>query len=174
MDTVIYSNWQHLARIETQDLLDWARERTLLPEHFNHQPTGRFEEWLGRRVELLNFGKSWRIYDASPIEKEPLIKELRDRFYPQANSVLLYYYPPAVGIGEHTDKPVFNKNVVIINLVDAQRDLFGDKPVIKFRFGKETKLLQDGDVVRFNALQLHGLPCVRVPRYSISFRLVGG
>lgn len=174
MNTSLYSNWQLLERIETQDLLAWAREQTLLPETFNHQPTGRFEMWLGRRVELLNFGKSWRIYSAAPIESEPSIRQLRDRFYPQANSALLSYYPPGTGIGEHTDKPVFNKSVVIINLVDAQRDLFGDKPAIKFRLGKETKFLNDGDVVRFNALQLHGLPPVQVPRYSLSFRVVAG
>ena len=166
------SNWTRIDSIRTESLIDWAREQTLFPELFNGQPTKRFEAWYGLGVELLKGGKSWRIYQARPINQEPLLKELCDRYLPFANSVLLYHYPVGVGIGEHYDKPVFNNQVVIVNLIDAQTDLFGEKPPIKFKFGGVTKILHDGDVVKFDASVNHGLPPVKVPRYSLSLRVI--
>lgn len=136
------------------------------------KPTKRLEKWWGKGVKLLNFGKSWEIYETVSIESEPILEQLRQQFYPDSNSILLYFYTPGVGISSHTDKPVFNPEVVVINLIDAGTNWFGDKPSIKFKLNQETKVLKDGDVVRFNALMTHGLPPVKVPRYSLSFRII--
>ena len=165
-------NFELIDKIDTAQLLSWCREQTLLPEQFNGQPTKRFEHWRGKGVELLNYGKNWKVFNAPPIKEEPLLEQLRRLYYPEANSCLLYYYAPGVGISDHSDKPVFYHQVVLINLIDAQPDLFGEKPSITFRFGRNKKQLSDGDVARFDALVPHGLPPVKVPRYSISFRIV--
>ncbi|EAZ90069.1 2OG-Fe(II) oxygenase family protein [Crocosphaera chwakensis] len=159
-------------RIDTQPLIQWARKQPLTPELFNDKYTKRLEQWHGLGVELLNYGKSWNIFHAPPIEEVPLLRDLRDRYYPAANSCLLYYYPVGVGIGSHIDKPVFHHEVVIINIIDSQPNLFGEKDSIKFKFRSNTHLLNDGDVIRFDALMEHGLPPVKVPRYSLSFRII--
>lgn len=159
-------------RIDTQSIIEWAKTQPLTPELFNNKPTKRLEQWRGLGVELLNYGKSWKIFQVPPIEDVPLLADLRDRYYKNANSCLLYYYPIGVGIGSHIDKPVFHHEVVIINIIDSQPNLFGDKDPIKFKFRSKPHLLNDGDVIRFDALMEHGLPPVKVPRYSLSFRII--
>lgn len=168
----MFVNWQLITQINSKPLLTWANSQTLSPELFNGSPTRRMEKWWGKSVKLLNYGKSWQITQAPAIASVPILQDLCDRFYQNANSVLLYYYAPGVGIGDHTDKPVFSPDVVLINLIDAQADLFGDKPTVNFRLDRQVKTLRDGDVIRFHALTPHGLPPVKVPRYSISFRVV--
>lgn len=124
-------------------------------------------------AQLLDYGRAWRTYEApEPIEFHSVLAELRNKYYPEANSVLLYKYVPGIGISDHQDKPVFNRKVVLINLIDAQPDWFGEKPCCKFRFDGSTQLLADGDVIKFDALTRHGLPPVKHDRYSIQLRVL--
>ncbi|NJK51031.1 hypothetical protein HC931_25605 [Candidatus Gracilibacteria bacterium] len=136
------ANWDKLAQLsatETTILIKWAYQQQLEPEYFGDIPTKRLARWWGKGVNLLSYGKSWQTFNAPAISDEPILVDLCDRFYKGANSVLLYRYDQGVGISEHTDKPVFAPEVVIINLIDAQSNLFGDKPPIRFCYNKEKK-----------------------------------
>lgn len=172
--TILTETFRKLDRLkDTSKILDWVRSQTLTPELWNDKPTGRLEKWFGIQCQLLDYGRNWRTFEATePIEFDLILGELRDFYYPEANSVLIYKYAPSVGISDHTDKPVFDRKVVVVNLIDAQPDLLGEKPFIKFRFDGHTHLLGDGDVIAFDALVPHGLPPVKCDRYSIQFRVL--
>lgn len=172
--TILTLGFQKLDHLQnTSRILDWVRSQTLTPELWNGRPTGRLEKWYGLQVQLLDYGHDWRIFEAmEPIEFDLILGELRDYYYPEANSVLIYKYAPGIGISDHKDKPVFSRKVVVVNLIDTQPDLLGEKPYCKFRFDGRNHLLGDGDVVAFDALTPHGLPPVKCDRYSIQFRVL--
>ncbi len=153
-------------------ILEWASRQRCTTELWNGKPTKRLEKWFGKGVHLLNYGKAWETYDTSPIAQEPLLEMLCQTYYPEANSVLLYKYNVGSGISAHEDKAVFAPKVILINLIDVQPDLFGNKPKTKFKYLDRIYLLGDGDVIEFNARVCHSVPLVTVPRYSISLRVV--
>lgn len=159
-------------KINTEQLIAWSRRVNFDLELWNGKPTKRFEKWFGIGVQLINYGKSWNVYQAESIESTLILKDLRDRYYPEANSILIYKYTIGAGISVHQDKAVFSEKVVMINLVDGDLDLFGEKPSIKFKYGGKYFFILDGEVFRFNSRIPHGVPSVAIPRYSISLRIV--
>jgi hypothetical protein len=101
-------------------ILQWVRAQTLTPEMWKDKPIKRLDKWYCIQAPLLDYGRAWRTYEApGKIEFHLFLGELRDKYYPEANNVLLYKYVPGVGISDHQDKPVFNRKVILINLIDA-------------------------------------------------------
>jgi len=97
---------------------------------------------------------------------------LRDRYQPDANSVLLYRYEVGGTIGEHLDKQYFEEMVTLINLVDDLPNLFGQRPTTRFRWGRQNYELEHGQVISFNSRVLHSVPKLKSARYSLQFRRI--
>jgi alkylated DNA repair dioxygenase AlkB len=97
---------------------------------------------------------------------------LRDRYQPNADSILLYRYEIGGEIGEHLDKQCFEPQVTLINLVDDAPNLFGERPTTRFRWGRQNYELQHGEVVNFDSRVLHSVPRLKSARYSLQFRRI--
>jgi len=158
--------------IDTSNLWKWIQGQKMTIELFNSRPTSREEKWWGKSVVLSP--KSSLIFPAPTIEGEPILQDLRDRYYPESNSILLYKYHPGVGISTHSNKPIFARRVVLINLLERNADLFGNETKCEFRYGRLKMSIGDGDVVEFDAQVPHSIPPVKTLRYSISLRVVEG
>lgn len=157
-----------LSHQEAEELLSWCNRQQLETEIFSGKPTCRLKKWWGFEAEFY-FSQS-HVYERQPIESDPYLKELCDRFYKEATSVLLYRYEIGGEIGEHLDKQCFKRMVRMINLVDANADLFGEKPTTRFRFNRQSYHLRHGEVVTFDSRVLHSVPKVKTIRYSLQFR----
>ena len=122
---------------------------SLSPELYNGEPTGRNVRWYGIQAEILNDGKSWRTEDATePIEFWLLLTELKDQYYPEANSVTVCQYTPRLPcIPGYKNQPIFSRKVILINLIDKPQKL--DRAYISAQFRAENQKvpLNDGDVV---------------------------
>ena len=152
-------------------LLEWCIAQDLHQEHYNEKPTCRFEKFWGTGVSLYAGGLN-KIYPGSPIAAEAVLMDLCEDYYPQANSILLYRYAVGASIAEHCDRPCWDRKVVLINLVDASPNLFGEKPFTRFKFDGCNHLLGDGDVIEFDSRTLHGIPAVKHTRYSLQLRRI--
>lgn len=158
-----------LEKTEANQLIEWCREQNFLQESYNGKTTKRFERWWGVGVRL--YHSTHELYAADRVD--PVIQKLANTFYPTANSFLLYRYDPGSGISEHTDRNCWYSKVVLINLVDASPNLFGDKPTIKFKFNGNMYLLSDGEIIQFDSSTPHGVPPIKnLIRYSLQLREV--
>ncbi|MGB3206209.1 MAG: hypothetical protein WBB28_14565 [Crinalium sp.] len=122
---------------------------SLSPELYNGEPTGRNVRWYGIQAEILNDGKSWRTEDATePIEFWLFLTELKDQYYPEANSATVCQYTPRHPcIPGYKNQPIFSRKVILINLIDKPQKL--DRAYISAQFRAENQKvpLNDGDVV---------------------------
>lgn len=159
-----------LAGSEADQILDWCKNQHLEEEIFSGKTTCRKKKWWGREAEFY-FNQS-RVYERDPIESDRLLANLRDRFKPEADSALLYYYEIKGSIGEHLDKQCFNQWVTLINLVDSDKDLFGNRPTTRFRWNRRNYELKHGEVIEFNSRILHSVPPLRTSRYSLQLRQI--
>lgn len=152
-------------------LLEWCLAQHLNQELYNEKPTSRFEKWWGTSVSLYAGGLN-KLYPAAPIGTEDLLMNLCERYYPAADSILLYRYAVGASISEHCDRPCWDRKVVMINLVDASPNLFGEKPFTRFKFDGQNHLLGDGDIIEFDSGTHHGIPPVKHTRYSLQLRRI--
>lgn len=155
---------------ETDILMNWCSQQQLETEIFTGRETCRTKKWWGFEAEFY-FNRS-HVETRQPIESDSYLTELRDRFYPKADSILLYRYEIGGTIGEHLDKQCFDKWVTLINLVDAPADLFGNRPTTKFKWNRENYELRHGEVVEFDSRILHSVPKLKSARYSLQFRKI--
>jgi hypothetical protein len=79
--------------------MSWCYQQTLEIEIFTGRQTCRTKKWWGKEAEFY-FNKA-HVFDRDPIESDPELAALRDRFCPIADSVLLYRYEIGGEIGEH-------------------------------------------------------------------------
>jgi alkylated DNA repair dioxygenase AlkB len=156
-----------LSRSESDWLTGYFEGLGFAKEIFKSQTTCR---------DLLWFGRGISDYDTpfpKPIvarEIHPFLATLGDRFYPEADSILVYRYRRGGSISEHRDKGC-ERTAVMINLFDCPRDLLGEKRFFQdFRWGGNTYSLADGDVIAFDSWVRHEAKPAPVPRYSITFR----
>ncbi len=159
-----------LSPTECDRLMSWCYQQTLEIEIFTGRQTCRTKKWWGKEAEFY-FNKA-HVFDRDPIESDPELAALRDRFCPIADSVLLYRYEIGGEIGEHLDKQCFGEDVTLINLVDDAPNLFGQRPTTRFRWGRQNYELQHGEVVTFNSRVLHSVPRLKSARYSLQFRRI--
>lgn len=158
-----------LGSVESDYLLTWCKSQNLRPEVYKKRLSGRDCCWWGR--EITDYGLFSVGWQEAPIFP-PKLEDLKQRFYPEANSCLLYRYEKGKGINIHFDKGCKPK-VVLINLMDMPRNLFGIKDEsIRFKWGMMTNHLKDGDVVAFDSSQEHSVYPVPCERYSLQFRVV--
>lgn len=155
---------------EADTLLDWCRQQQLEKEIFTGRETCRTKKWWGFEAEFY-FNRS-HVESRQAIESDKYLANLRDRFHPSADSILLYRYEIGGTIGEHLDKQCFDKWVTLINLVDADTDLFDNRPTTKFRWNRENYELRHGEVVEFDSRVLHSVPKLKSARYSLQFRKI--
>ena len=153
---------------EADTLLTWCRQQPLETEIFTGRETCRTKKWWGFEAEFY-FNRS-HVETRQAIESDSYLAGLRDRFHPNADSILLYRYEVGGTIGEHLDKQCFDKWVTLINLVDAGGDLFGNRPTTRFRWDKQNYELRHGEVVEFDSRILHSVPKLKSARYSLQFR----
>jgi alkylated DNA repair dioxygenase AlkB len=151
-------------------LMSWCNRQTLESEVFTGRPTCRTKKWWGKEAEFY-FNKA-HVFDRAPIESDPELAALRDRFCPIADSILLYRYEINGEIGEHLDKKCFEPEVTLINLIDAEANLFGDREPTRFRWNRQNYYLNHGEVISFNSRVLHSVPRLKAARYSLQFRRV--
>jgi alkylated DNA repair dioxygenase AlkB len=159
-----------LTAAESSKLMNWCYQQTLEIEIFTGRQTCRTKKWWGFEAEFY-FNRS-HVYDRPPIESDPYLASLRDRYEPEANSILLYRYEIGGEIGEHLDKKCFESQVTLINLVNDTPNLFGERPTTRFRWGRQNYELRHGEVVTFNSRVLHSVPKLKSPRYSLQFRKI--
>jgi len=159
-----------LSAVECDHLMSWCYQQTLEIEIFTGRQTCRTKKWWGKEAEFY-FNKS-HVFDRDPIESDPELAALRDRFEPGADSILLYRYEIGGEIGEHLDKQCFEPPVTLINLVDDAANLFGQRPTTRFRWGRENYELRHGEVINFNSRVLHSVPKLKSARYSLQFRRI--
>ena len=159
-----------LSVTESDQLMIWCNRQILEAEVFTGRQTCRTKKWWGKEAEFY-FNKS-HVFDRPPIESDAYLAQLRDRFEPGADSILLYRYEVGGTIGEHLDKQCFEQSVTLINLVDDVADLFGQQPTTRFRWGRSNYELQHGEVVIFNSRVLHSVPKLKSARYSLQFRKI--
>lgn len=157
-----------LTEKETQEILLWCKAQELEQEFFTGKPTCRLKRWWGYEAEFY-FTKS-HIFKRSPINNDGYLMNLREKFKPEANSILLYKYEVGASIGEHLDKQCFKPNVTLVNIIDEIPDIFGNYTPTRFRWNRENYYLQQGEVVTFNSRVLHSVPKVKTIRYSLQFR----
>jgi alkylated DNA repair dioxygenase AlkB len=157
-----------LSPIECDQLINWCRQQTLETEIFTNRQTCRTKKWWGKEAEFY-FNRS-HVFDRNPIECDSYLAALRNRFQPSADSILLYRYEIGGTIGEHLDKLCFEPTVTLINLIDDEPNLFGDRPTTRFRWNRTNYKLQHGEVVEFNSRVLHSVPKLKSARYSLQFR----
>jgi alkylated DNA repair dioxygenase AlkB len=166
-----FSKLDTLAPRKAIALLEWEMQQNLHQEHYNEKPTCRFQKWWGIGANLYAGGMN-QLYRSNPIESEHTLVKLVEKYYPEANSILLYRYAVGASIAEHSDRPCWDRKVVLINLVDASPNLFGEKPFTRFKFDGQNHLLGDGDVIEFDAGTHHGVPAVKHTRYSLQLRRI--
>jgi alkylated DNA repair dioxygenase AlkB len=155
---------------EAEALLQWCKIQQLEEEVFTGRVTCRKKKWWGIEAEFY-FSQS-HCFEREPIESDLFLKDLRDRFKPEADSILLYKYEIGGEIGTHKDKLCFDKWVTLINLVDEIPDLFGNRSATKFKWGIGSYLLNHGDVIRFDSRIEHAIPKLKAARYSLQFRKI--
>ena len=151
-------------------LMSWCDRQTLESEVFTGRQTCRTKKWWGKEAEFY-FNKA-HVFDRDPIESDPELAALRDRFEPAADSILLYRYEIGGEIGEHSDKQCFESEVTLINLIDAEANLFGDREPTRFRWNRQNYYLNHGEVISFDSRVLHSVPRLKAARYSLQFRRV--
>ena len=101
-----------------RSLFSQSRESLLLsPELHRGQTTGRNAKWFGIQADVLDDGKSWRTFEATePIEFWLFLAELRDQYYPEANSVAVCRYTgtesTALCIPGYNEQPIFRSQVI--------------------------------------------------------------
>ncbi len=159
-----------LSTCECDRLMSWCYQQHLEIEIFTGRQTCRTKKWWGKEAEFY-FNKS-HVFDREPIECDGYLASLRDRFRPNADSILLYRYKINGEIGEHLDKQCFEEDVTLINLVDDAPNLFGQRPTTRFRWDRQNYELQHGEVVTFNSRVLHSVPRLKSARYSLQFRRI--
>lgn len=159
-----------LSATECDRLMSWCYQQTLEIEIFTGRQTCRKKKWWGLEAEFY-FNKP-HVFDRPPIESDPYLAALRDRFEPGADSILLYRYEIGGEISEHLDKQCFEPPVTLINLVDDVPNLFGQRPTTRFRWGRNNYELEHGQVVTFNSRVLHSVPKLKSARYSLQFRRI--
>ena len=159
-----------LSPVECDRLMSWCYQQQLNHEIFTGQLTCRKQRWWGFEAEFY-FNRS-HVYERPPIESDPYLATLRDRFEPGADSVLLYRYEINGEIGEHLDKKCFEPEVTLINLIDAEANLFGAREPTRFRWNRQNYYLNHGEVISFNSRVLHSVPRLKAARYSLQFRRV--
>lgn len=157
-----------LSVTECDRLMAWCRQQELEEEIFTGRKTCRTKKWWGFEAEFY-FNRS-HVFDRDPIESDPYLASLRDKYRPGSDSILLYRYEIGGEIGEHLDKQCFNQEVTLINLVDDEPNLFGEYPTTKFRWNRSNYELKNGEVVSFNSRVLHSVPKLKSARYSLQFR----
>jgi len=155
---------------EANILMNWCHQQTLESEIFTGRETCRTKKWWGFEAEFY-FNRS-HVESRQAIASDSYLAGLRDQFYPEADSILLYRYEIGGTIGEHLDKQCFNKSVTLINLVDADSDLFGNRPTTRFRWDKQNFELRHGEVVEFDSRVIHSVPKLKSARYSLQFRKI--
>jgi alkylated DNA repair dioxygenase AlkB len=159
-----------LSASDCDRLMSWCYQQELSHEIFTGRQTCRTKKWWGKEAEFY-FNKS-HVFDREPIESDPELAALRDRFEPGADSILLYRYEINGEIGEHLDKQCFEESVTLINLVDDAPNLFGERPTTRFRWGRKNYELKHGEVISFNSRVLHSVPRLKSARYSLQFRRI--
>lgn len=159
-----------LSPTECDRLMSWCTRQELNHEIFTGQLTCRKQRWWGFEAEFY-FNRS-HVYERPPIESDAYLSSLRDRYQPDANSILLYRYEVGGTIGEHLDKQCFEEMVTLINLVDDLPNLFGQRPTTRFRWNRQNYYLNHGEVINFNSRVLHSVPRLKAARYSLQFRRV--
>lgn len=159
-----------LTKLETEHLMLWCKLQQLEHEIFTGQLTCRKQKWWGYQAEFY-FNRS-HIFERDPIESDLYLTQLRDRFCPIADSILLYRYEINGEIGEHLDKKCFEPEVTLINLIDAEANLFGDLEPTRFRWNRQNYYLNHGEVISFDSRVLHSVPKLKAARYSLQFRRV--
>ena len=144
---------------DTTELLNQVQSLSLSPELYNGQPTGRLTKWFGIQADILDDGKSWRTFETTePIEFWLFLTELKDQYYPEANSCVVCRYTGSCScIPGYNDHPRFRRQTVLINLIDKPHKLDREKVLIQFRTGNQVVSLDDGDVVALNPIS-HGRP----------------
>lgn len=153
-------------------LLDWCKQQDFEKEIFNDIKTPRRIAWFGMGVRFRRECIPFRA--KSTIEEHSLLDDLRHSFYREADSVLLYHYSPGVGIGEHRDKG-FEPRVVLINLLDCPRNLFGKKDArAHFVWGRNNYWFADGEIFVFDSSKTHEAKGCSCNRYSLQFRKITG
>ena len=175
--TIVYRRLDAIA--DTKPLIEWCRKQPVGPEYWNGLPTSRLHRWWGKSVTFAASPSAATFGIFSPVATvqsgrafDSTLEELRDRYYPEADSALLYFYRPGSAISEHSDKSVFSRRVVMVNLMDFPPDLLGEKPLTRFRFEGRNKFLLDGDVIQFDSRIRHSIPKVKHHRYSLQLRRV--
>lgn len=159
-----------LSPTECDRLMSWCYQQELEAEIFTGRQTCRTKKWWGKEAEFY-FNKSY-VFNREPIEADVYLASLRDQFEPGADSVLLYRYEINGEIGEHLDKKCFEPEVTLINLIDAEVNLFGDREPTRFRWNRQNYYLNHGEVISFNSRVLHSVPRLKAARYSLQFRRV--
>ncbi|MEK0184827.1 hypothetical protein [Microcoleus anatoxicus] len=157
-----------LPKNECSELMGWCKNQGLEEEIFTGKKTCRTKKWWGFEAEFY-FNRS-HVFDRDPIESDPYLASLRDKYRPGSDSILLYRYEIGGEIGEHLDKQCFDPMVTLINLVDNLPNLFGEYPTTKFRWDRSNYELKNGEVVTFNSRVLHSVPKLKSARYSLQFR----
>lgn len=159
-----------LSMDECNQLLALLNQQPWQREIFKGIPTKRKIKWWGIGTD--GYQGHSHTWNDTPIDSEPLIAKLCERYHPQTNSVLAYEYPIGAGIGEHTDSG-FHWLVIVINLIDCQCNLFGERwETIRFHHGGQVYRLGDGDVAVFDSRIPHSISPVKWKRYSIQLRVV--
>jgi len=159
-----------LSAEESAQLLTWCKCQKLEQEIFTGRPTCRLKRWWGLEAEFY-FTKS-HVEKRSPIDEIDYLQSLKEKFNPEANSILLYKYNVGGEIGEHLDKQCFAPSVTLINIIESAPDIFGNYEPTKFRWNRQNYYLQHGEVVEFNSRVLHSIPKVKTIRYSLQFRVI--
>ncbi len=157
----------------SNQLLAYCQSLKLEEEIFNGVKTPRQLKWFGHKSTFTLRSMVQHVFHVPIKDKiDGVLGEYRDRFYPEANSILIYHYSKNSGIGEHTDKG-FDPKVVVINLLDSPINLFGDKDDITwFLWGGNEYQLFDGQVVQFDSSISHAVKKLKCDRYSIQFRKI--
>lgn len=163
-------------------LLDWAIGADLEEEEIGNTITGRHCRWYGVGVNKSSGVQNWKAW--FPYEARPItggLRRLAQDIDPTMtfNSVLLYRYPEGVGIGRHSDKPIYGETVTLVHLCrNLEPGLFAptepDTTGFLWVMQRSPILLKHGDVVRFNSRAEHGVSPVPsgMVRVSIQFREV--
>ena len=136
-----------------------AASLLLSPELYKGKPTGRSARWYGIQAQVRDDGKSWQTFEATePIEFWLFLAELRDQYYTEANSIAVCQYTGNANcIPGYNDPAIFNKKVVLINLIDAPQKLQRDKVSVQFHLDKQVMPFNDGDAVAIDPVS-YGRP----------------
>jgi len=155
---------------ESQILLEWCHNQVLTQEKFSGRDTCRKEKWFGIQAEL--YFSHTKLFPHIPIESDSFLDDYRKRFSPDSDSILLYRYEVGGEIGSHLDKKCFDKVVTLVNLIDSDPDLFGNRDPIRFKWNSADYYLRHGEVVQFDSRVEHSVPKLKSARYSLQFRKV--